>query len=463
MDDGSRPEDTVGAAESPTAGGDGRASEGDPSAVARLDRRFGASTRREAAEALGTPSSSMRADAGRVVEALFEAALSDPDEAVRAAAIESLYFHDDDHVDRLARRIARRQSGTGEDGIREAERGAAETFSRWLDHDRAAYRMLGTTGLSAVGDSGDASRLRGAFDDGDPRVQARAVRGYARVGGEAVGAVRPLIRTPNDLVRRAVVDALVAMDTDDAAALLTLASRRGNERLRLTVARRVGKLDRHEAVDALLDRLGDPSEAVRRAAAASVAGAAAAPESVPAGVVRDRLTADRSLDRDAALAALRAAAAGDAPTAVGSDRSPPETRRCAAWLCCELVEAADSTATELEPLVEWLVETLDADDPLVADLAAAYLPRIASSRAGRGDEGADRGDAGAAPTEALGVDIEAELRALTADETTSEAGRERARAVRRRIKREAAEAAAAQHVEYVYVRWPADYTEKRGE
>ncbi|WP_096394258.1 HEAT repeat domain-containing protein [Halorubrum trapanicum] len=468
MDDRPRSEGATGSAESGGAGRSGRPTDGDPPALARLDRRFDASARREAAEALGNPSSSMSAAAERIVEALFETALDDPDEAVRAAAIESLYFHGDDHVDRLARRIAKRR-GDGEDGAngagsgsRAAGRDAAETFARWLEHDRAAYRMVAATGLAAVGGRGAAPRLREAFDDDDARVRARAVRGYARVGGEAVEAVRPLVNAPNDLVRGAAADALVAMDSDDAVELLALAARRGNERLRLVVVERLGALDRRDATGVLIGSLRDPSEAVRRAAARSVAAVVAGADAVPAGDVRDRLLTERPFETDGPLAVFRAVAAertaadraGESGSAVSGSRErvDAETKRYAAWLYCELLEAADPAAADRSTAVEWLIDALDHRDRLVADLAAAYLPRIASA-----DGSAEGPDRGSEPP--LGVDVERKLRALASDGTASEAARERARAVLRRFKRAVVEAAADRHVEYVYVRWPADYTE----
>ena len=466
MDDRPRPEGATGSAESGAAGRDGRPADGGPPALARLDRRFDASTRREAAEALGNPSSSMSADAGRIVEGLFETALGDPDEAVRAAAIESLYFHGDEHVDRLARRIAEREGD--------------ETFAGWLGRDRAAYRMVGATGLAAVGGADAAPRLREAFDDDDARVRARAVTGYARVGGEAVAAVRPLVNAPNDLVRGAAVDALVAMDSDDAVELLALAARRGNERLRLAVVRRLGALGRRDATGVLIGSLRDPSAAVRRAAAKSTAAVIAEADAVPAGDVRDRLLDERPFETDGLLAVFRKVAAertaadgtgesGDGVdgSGAGTDESgdgavrsrgrvDPGTKRYAAWLYCELLEAADPTAADRSAAVEWLIDALGHRDRLVADLAAAYLPRIASTDAAGEDP-----DRGSEPP--LGVDVERNLRSLASDETAPEAARERARAVLRRFKRAVVEAAANRDVEYVYVRWPADYTESYNE
>lgn len=469
MDDRARPEGDAGS----EPGGDAdRGSPGDGGrtpALTRLGRRFEAETRREAAEALGSPSRSMKAEEGRIVEALFATALDDPDESVRAAAIESLYFHSDAHVDRLAARVAeRRESGTTASHVPDADAGAADAFGRWLESDRAAYRMVGATGLTAVGAEAAASRLREAFDDDDPRVQARAVEGYARSGGEAVEAVRPLVNAPNGLVRGAAVDALVAMDSDDATELLALAARQGNERLRLTAVRGLGRLNRRDAAGVLLGSLADPSEPVRRAAAASVAAVIAEAGAVSAGGVRDRLLAERPFETGGVLGAFRAvaaertAAARDGAEGDDAERSEArvdaETRRYAAWLYCELLEAADPAAADRSAAVEWLIDALDHRDRLVADLAAAYLPRVVAAAGAEGEStDAER------PESPLGVDVERSLRELAGDEATADPARERARAVLRRFKRAVVETAADRHVEYVYVRWPADYTESREE
>ncbi|TKX57897.1 HEAT repeat domain-containing protein [Halorubrum sp. SS7] len=463
MDDASRTGERSGAEDSGGADRD-RRDDGGPAAVTRLNpRRFDAAARREAAEALGNPSASMSADEGRIVDALFETALDDPDDAVRAAAIESLYFHGDDHVDRVARRIAERGAAGDADG-EGREAGAVAAFSRWLDRDRAAYRMVAATGLAAAGGEDAAPRLREAFDDDDARVRARAVSGYARAGGEAVEAVRPLVTEPNELVRGAAVDALVAMDTDDAVELLARAARRGSERLRLAVVDGLADLDRRDAAGVLLGSLRDPSERVRRAAAASIAAVIAEAGAVPAGDVRDRLLSERPFEADGLLASFRAVAAertaadragGGGRTGGGPpDRVGADARRHAAWLYCELLEAADPAAADRSAAVEWLIDALDHRDRLVADLAAAYLPRVVS---------ADAADAGRpeGPAEPpLGLDVERELRALASDGSAAEAARERARAVLRRFKRSVVETAADRHVEYVYVRWPADYTER---
>jgi hypothetical protein len=230
----------------------------------------------------------------------------------------------------------------------------------------------------------------------------------------------------------------------------------------------LGELDRRDAAGVLLGSLEDPSERVRRTAAASIAAVIAEAGEVPAGDVRDRLLTERPFEADGRLASFRAVAAertaadrtggGGSATRGPPDRVEPETRRYAAWLYCELLEAADPGAADRSAAVEWLIGALDHRDRLVADLAAAYLPRVVAA-AGAEAEGVDA----ERPGSPLGVDVERRLREVASDEATAGAARERARAVLRRFKRSVVETAADRDVEYVYVRWPADYTESREE
>ncbi|WP_050024320.1 HEAT repeat domain-containing protein [Halorubrum saccharovorum] len=257
-----------------------------PQAFALLDESNDAATRLEGVEALGNPSSSMRGSERRIVDRLLRVVLTDDDPRVRAEAIDALYFHGDRYVEELVSRIAaavrRRDSASDPRTV----------FVRWLTSDNAAYRMVGATGLGAVdpsdtrGGSDAASsasapsnaetpdataRLRDAFDDTDARVRARAVRSYAALGGKQIAPLRPLLGTPNALVRRAAVDALVSIGTPDATDLLATAADDGGNRLRRTVVERLHRLDRPESPELLLDAVRDPSPAVRRAAAASLA------------------------------------------------------------------------------------------------------------------------------------------------------------------------------------------------
>ncbi|WP_128906193.1 HEAT repeat domain-containing protein [Halorubrum amylolyticum] len=402
-----------------------------PRAFALLDEGNDAATRLEGVEALGNPSSSMAGSERRIADRLLRVVLTDEDVAVRAEAIDALYFHGDRYVDELVSRVA--------DAVRQRDDDdPVAVFSRWLTSDHAAYRMAGATGLGAVGVEGASDaidRLRGAFDDGDARVQARAARSYARLGGEAVEPLRPLLLTRNGLVRRAAVDALVTVGTNEAAELLAAAADDGSERLRTTVVERLHGLDRPESATVLLDAVRDPSAAVRRAAAASLARLVAEGDAVRGRDVRERLVTDRAPRRDGDVSAARLlyeVASGDR-----ADRVTAATERHAMWLCCELVERDEGGPGRAA--VPWLLDALAHDDPYVADIAAAYLPRLD------------------APP------LEREVRALAGDPDRDPDARERARSVLRRLKRQTAASAADRSIEYVYVRRPADYTEKHAE
>ena len=410
-----------------------------------LDEDNDAATRLEAVEALGNPSSSMAGDERRIADRLFRVVLTDEDATVRAAAIDALYFHGDRYIEELVSRVAaavRRRDGGGDPDA---------LFARWLTSGHAAYRMVGATGLgagaasetrgaSSAANSPDATdapsvtnRLREAFEDDDDRVRARAVRSYATRGGEAIDPVRPLLRAPNPLVRRAAVDALVSIATPEATGLLATAAGDGGDRLRKTVAERLYELDRPESVGILIDAVRDPSLPVRRAAAASLARLAAEGDAVRGRDVCERLLTDRPLRSDDGGVArpLYEVAMTDPP-----DRVTAATQRHAMWLCGELLERADAPD---RPAVGWLLDALAHDDPPVADIAAAYLPRLDAP------------------------DLEREVRALAGDPDGDPDARERARSVLRRLKRETAASAADRSIEYVYVRRPADYTEKHAE
>jgi len=437
-----------------------------------LDESNDAATRLEGVEALGNPSSSMTGSERRIVDQLLRVVLTDDDPRVRAEAIDALYFHGDRYIEELVSRIAA--------AVRRRDDAAdpRTVFARWLTSDQAAYRMVGATGLGAVGPSdmrgaSDAAstsvsasssnagssdttgqpdpteRLREAFDDGDARVQARAVRSYATLGGERIAPIRTLLQASNALVRRAGVEALVSIGTPDATDLLATAADDGGNRLRKTVVERLHGLDRPASAEILLDAVRDPSPAVRRAAAASLARLVAEGGAVRGRDVRERLLADRSGRRSAGGDGSDGGDGGDDPAVTRllyevasddrSDRVTPPTERHAMWLCCELIAHEEGGSGPGDGAVPRLLDALAHDDPYVADIAAAYLPRLDAP------------------------DLARAVRALAGDDEADPDARERARSVLKRLKRQTAASAADRSIEYVYVRRPADYTEKHGE
>ncbi|MGQ3331131.1 HEAT repeat domain-containing protein [Halorubrum sp. FL23] len=422
----------------------GRTSGERPQAFALIDEGNDAATRLEGVEALGNPSSSMTGSERRIVDRLLRVVLTDDDARVRAEAIDALYFHGDQYVDELVSRVAtavqRRDGGDVPEIV----------FARWLTSDNAAYRMVGATGLGTVGSSdmrgaSDAAsadrsapdptaRLREAFDDDDARVQARSVQSYVALGGERIDPLWPLLRAHNGLVRRTAVDALVSIGTPDATDLLATAVDNGGKRLRKIVVERLHELDRSESAAVLLDAIRDPSPVVRRVAASSLVQLVAEGDAVRGRDVLERLLTyrpSRSDGDNTAARLLYRVASGEQSVSV-----TPAAERHAMWLCCELVEHDEGGLSPNDDAVSWLLDALAHDDSYVADIAGAYLPRLDAP------------------------DIEGEVRALAADTQADQAARERAQSVLKRLKRQTAASAADRSIEYVYVRRPADYTEK---
>lgn len=409
-----------------------------PQAFALLDEHNDERTRKEAVETLGNPSNSMPGSERRIVDRLIEVALTDESVAVRAEAINSLYFHGDRYLEEFVSGVAARTRRE------DTERAAEDVFGRWLTSDHAEYRMAGATALSGVGSEQSLGALRRALDDGDPRVRARSARAYAESGGETVERLQPLLQTRNDLVRRAAVDALVTIGSSEATALLSTAATGGTDRLRRLVVKRLYELDRHESAVALLRAMRDPSNAVRYSATVSLLRLLAEGEAVRAEAVRKRLVTETDLafERDGKKGD-DGGKSDDERWAIGrllheivsgdhTDNATAETERYAAWVLGELAAERGGDGT----VAAWLLDALDHGDSLVADLAAAYLSQID------------------APS------VERELRSIAADDEARSDTRDRARSVLRRLKRRTAASAVDRSIEYVYVRWPADYTEK---
>lgn len=467
-DNAGRDRDKRGSDPGTGSGGDGDRTR--PDAFALLDERNDAATRKDAAAALGNPSSSMATSERVIADRLLRVALTDGDGAVRAEAIDSLYFHGDSYLDELVQRVAteiRHRETTDE---REPE----DLFARWLTSEFGEYRMVGATGLVSFGSERSIAVVRNAFDDSDPRVRARSVRAYAELGGETVEPIRGLLGTPNALVRRAAVDALVAIGTEDAVDLLSTAADAGDEGLRRLTVERLYGVDRRDAAATLLDSLDDPVPAVRYAAIVSLVRLLAEGEAVRGREIRQRLIPAATDQNETGSTAggepddehrdVRQLLA-EVVTGDRSDRATAKARRCAAWLLGEFVVATRTDAdesgpdddtrdngnrddrhsttengagasSEQEPAVSWLLDALDHPDRQTADIAAAYLPLVASPS------------------------VERALRECAEDSATRPDTKERARRVMRRIKRQTAASAVDRSIEYVYVRWPADYTEQ---
>lgn len=383
-----------------------------------LDSNNDPKTRRRAVKALGNPSRLVEENKKQVVDRLVKIALTDTDDDIRAEAINSLYFHDEKYIDRVARAIANRTDA-------ESDAAIEETFLEWLTADHAEFRMVGATGIHSYGTEVTVS-LRDALVDSDPRVQARAVRAYGVLEPVSVEPIRPLLETYNSHVRHAAVTALTTIGTPAALSMLSSVAQANDETLRRIAVEHLYKLDHEQSARVLLMAVQDRSEAVRYTAMISLIRLCAEGKAVRPAAVREQLVANDSFDH-AEVAELLL----QIITQHRSDHATLNTRRYASWLLGEIAACVDSPAA-----VQWLLGPFEHTDTILADIAAAYLPEIES------------------PT------VEKELHQIIEDDDASPDVTTRAQLVLGKIRQNAASDVETQSMEYTYIRRPAEYTEK---
>jgi len=397
------------------AGGDGETSVSQALSVLANSRNTKA--RRQAVEALGSSSQSVTENRQKIVETLIQTVLSDPDDEVRAEAINSLYFLGDEYVDELVAEIAD-----------SAQYSVPDVFSEWLTHAHSEFRMVGATAMSSFGET-VSPELEAALTDDDPRVQARAVRAYGSIGAESVEPIRPLLHTPNSHVRHTAVSTLTRIGTPEALSLLASLTRANDHQLRRIAVKHLYQLDLHKSARLLLSALNDPSTVVQRTAMVSLIRLFSEGTSVRPGDVRDYLVSTQSFDHDELAEILHAIVDDDQ-----RDHATQSTTRNAIWLLGELTDSIDDQLA-----VPWLISALQQSDSMVADLAAAYIPQLEATT------------------------VEKELQMLISDSDTSTAVTDRAQRVLDKLRQSTAEAVESHSIEYTYVRTPADYTEKHAQ
>ena len=377
-------------------------------------------TRRRTAELLGNlADTDIEDDESTVVQKLTNAALTDADVDVRARAINSLYFHDDEHITALIDTIATRvTNGEGSGDV-------TQFFLKWLDAEYPEFRMVAASALRRFSDERVVPSLRDVFEDTDARVRARAITSYSRVDESVrVEPIQSMLRDNNARVRRAAAQALGTIGTKDAVEGLVPAARASDDQLRRIAVEHIYKLDTERTAKVLLQALSDQSRTVRRQALVSLLELAATGEAVSAAAIREALIEGTDTPDPTDLAS---ALHGVVTESVGED-----VRRHAVWLLGELVETV--TGGDVQ---QTLVDLLADRDTVVADIAAAYLRQL------------------------TGEELEKQLRMLIQDEDTSIDGKERAASILDRIESDTAARFEAMAIEYTYVSEPADYTAKR--
>jgi len=385
-------------------------------ALSVLDNGANSQARQRAVEALGDSSQSVRENKQQVVDRLIQTVLSDPDDDVRAEAINSLYFQGDQYIHDLVTEIA---------DTKQRDSSAVALFSEWLTSTHSEFRMVGATAMSSFTDE-VTSELETALGDDDPRVQARAVRAYGELSTDSIEPIRPLLQAENAHVRRAAVSALTSIGNSTALQMLGSLIQTGDEQFRRIAAKHLYQLDQEQSARMLLSALRDPSELVQRTAMVSLIRLFTEGDAVSPSDVCEYVLTTQTFEHDTLAERLHTILDGD-----HDEHVTVETERSASWLLGELTDRVDD-----QTVLPWLIDTLYHSDQFVADIAAAYIPQLE------------------VPT------IEKELQMLVSDSDTPADVTERAQRVLDRLRQSTVEAVEGRSIEYTYLRYPAEYSQK---
>jgi len=378
--------------------------------------------RRRAAELLGDFSDIHRPyDREEVVRELIAVVTDDTEhDAVRARAVDALYRHGREPIERLVTELAAFDAGEAADWT------TAEELADWLESDQPEFRMVAATALAEFADPGDTAALEalvGAFDDPDPRVRERSLRSCGTIGDDrVVEPVAGLVEDSNPRVRRAAANALVDIGSAAALEALIPVARAADERLRRIAVGELGELGDRRPLVVLVRALEDDSEDVRRAAILSLIELLAAGDPQLRDEILDQL---RRADPPELVSQL---------VNIGAESPRPETRADVAWLLGRIVDPA---AERADDAVEALLTALDDDSELVADRAASSLRRLGADAVG------------------------SRLQIFVREDTASPAAVERAETLLEELGVGEGSEVVNNSVDYTYVREPADYTERR--
>jgi HEAT repeat protein len=358
-----------------------------------------------------------------IVRELVGAALQDDNEKVRAMAIDSLYRHGEDSLERLIDDLSERDIDEAPDWV------VAETLIEWLDSEHAEFRLVAATALGDFGDEEIVPQLVDRFTDSDARVRMRAARACGNIGDErCIGPLKNLLEDRRAIVRREAAYALANIGTEQALEALVPVAQADDEQLRQIAIDSLGEFNNLKPLVVLVKALDDRSGAVRRTAVVSLIELfAEAPDSVSEQIrstVAEQLESVDSVDVVPPLVDILNE----------SDRWV--IRRNAIWLLGQVADDRHEAA-----MFDCLIDALDDTDVMSGQLAASTLIDIA-----------DTVDS---------EEMEKQLRLYIQNGQCSTRARRRAEYVVDEISPDVESELVSTSVDYTYVREPADYTRKK--
>lgn len=385
--------------------------------VGHLKRAENPVVRRRAAELLGefddVPEEPRRDE---ITRGLIAAVEGDDDDSVRAVAIDSLYRHGTDSLERLIESLS---AGTALD----TEQGLAELLVEWLESEYPSFRLVAVTALGELGDEEIVPALVETLADPDPRVRARALRACGALGGDnCVPHVAARLEDKYTSVQEAAAIALGAIGTQRALeALVPVVTSAETASVRRIAAEELGQAESLQPLVVLIKALEDSSDAVSKAAMLSLFQLVSRAPAERTTRIRETIAEQlHSLDDSLVV-----------PPLLDICRETPRTviRWHAVWFLGRV------PSEPREAVVDRLLEALDSDDDSVARVAVSSLEQIAND------------------------DVEKRLRIFTQNDDASEEAIARAESLLEKLRPNSASEAVTNSIDVTYVRDPTDYTD----
>jgi len=396
--------------------------------VAYLRRGSSPVVRRRAAEMLGDFAAATErtdGDTQEVIRALIQAVQDDDDRSVRARAIDALYRHGPDTLERLVRELG--EFDIEDDSGVTAEQATTRLLEEWLDADYPEFRMVAATALGRLGGKRSLSPLVSATTDSSPRVRARAVQSCGQIGDKrCIGPLRRRLDDDRPRVRKEAVRALGSIGGEAALRSIAPVVQADEESLRRIAIEELGQFGTLEPVDVLVRALVDDTAPVQRAAILSLV----------------QLFIDAPADQRQEVRAAVADRLSDADTLTVvshvidmlDESRRTEVRHNAAWLLGRVADVDDPDEDRRETVYDCLIDALGDPDDRTAQLAADSLVELESEK------------------------LERRLQILVHDEGVPSDVAERAAAVLDAVGGSLSGEVVTNAVDYTYVRDPSDYT-----
>lgn len=312
-----------------------------------------AAVRRRSAEALGDVG---RAD-DEVTETLIRSAVDDPDESVRATAVDAL--------DSIGERALERLLGeVGDRPLESHDELPVEVLVDALDHRRPELRMAAANAIGWAGVVEAVPALLGRLADEDRRVRLRAVRAAGRVGDErAIDPLLSLTDDPRPGMRKAVAVAIGEIGVERGLPGIVEFSHDEALGVRVAAVRAFGEFSSPRPIEPLVDCFDDVEDEVRRTVAfAMVELLTNAPPERSHEMRTDVVDALSRTHGEVVTSAL---------TELFEESTEAHQRRNAAWLLGRVTDGGTVA-------IETLVDALDDDDEMVRRFAATSLAEIDS-------------------------------------------------------------------------------------